>query len=74
MIELLKALLLNAKGNPITTALGFVALGLVGAGKMLSDNAFEPWGTALSGVGAMIAIVLGFVAKDKMKPPTEPPQ
>ncbi len=72
MIEILKSLLLNAKGNPITTALGMVAFACIGGGKVMTEHMIEPWGSAMTGVGAFIVIGLGLVAKDKMLPPKDP--
>ena len=69
MNELIKKLIANAKGNPITTALGFLALSCAGAGTTLSSAGIEPWGSAVTGVAAFLALGLGFVAKDSLLPP-----
>lgn len=66
-IEIAKQILANAKGSPITSVLGIIAIFLLGGGKVMADNMIEPWGTAVAGIGAIIVIVLGFVAKDKIK-------
>lgn len=74
-VEIAKTLIANAKGSPITTAFAMVALALLGAGKLMTENNVEPWGTAIAGLGAMIVLVLGFVAVDPKKlPPKDPPQ
>jgi hypothetical protein len=66
-IEIAKAILANAKDNPVTTVMAIIALGLLGAGGEMTKHGVEPWGTAVAGIGAIIVIVLGFVAKDKIK-------
>lgn len=74
-IEIAKQILANAKGSPGTTAAAMVALALLGAGKLMAEHQVEPWGTAIAGLGAMIVLVLGFVAVDPKKlPPKDPPQ
>lgn len=73
-IEIAKQILANAKGNPITTALALIAIALLGGGKVMADNLIEPWGTAVAGVGAILVIVLGFIAVDPNKKPRDPPQ
>lgn len=72
-IEIAKTLIVNAKGSPVTTALAMVAIGLLGGGKYMADNGVEPWGTAVAGIGAIVVIVLGFIAKDPKKH-EDPPQ
>ena len=73
-IEIAKTILANAKGSPITTALCLVAIALLGGGKLMTENAIEPWGTAVAGLGAIIVLVLGFIAVDPSKKPKVPPQ
>lgn len=70
-VDIAKQILTNAKNSPITSVFAIVALGLLGAGKLLADNGVEPWGTAVAGIGAIVVIVLGFVARDP-KPPEDP--
>jgi len=68
MIPILKAVLENAKGNKVATAFGVVAFCAAGAGKLMSENGVEPWGSAATGIAAFIAIGLGF-AVPKLLPP-----
>jgi hypothetical protein len=65
--QIAKAVLVNAKGSPVTSALAIVAIALLGAGKYLTEHAVEPWGTAVAGLGAMLVIGLGFAARDPKK-------
>lgn len=71
-LEIAKTILANAKGNPVTTALAMVAIALLGGGKLMAENAIEPWGTAVAGLGALLVIVLGFIAVDPNKPQGPP--
>jgi hypothetical protein len=72
MTELLKTIMVNAKGNKVATAFGVVAGSCFFAGDWLVANNIEPWGTALKGVAAFIAIGLGFaVPKLSEKSPEE---
>ncbi len=71
-IEIAKTILFNAKNHRLTSALAVVAIALLGAGKYMAENAVEPWGTAIAGVGATIVLVLGFVARDPKKMETPP--
>lgn len=73
-IEIAKTILSNAKGSPITTALAMIAIVLIGGGKLMTENAIEPWGTAVAGLGAIIVLVLGFIAVDPSKKPKDPTQ
>lgn len=66
-IEIAKQILANAKGSPITSVLGIIAIFLLGGGKVMADNMIEPWGTAVAGLGAILVIVLSFIAKDPKK-------
>ncbi len=63
-VEMAKQILANAKGHPVTSVFAVIAVALAGAGKMMAENGLEPWGTAVAGVGAMIVLVLGFIARD----------
>ena len=71
-LEIAKAILSNAKGSPITTALAMIAIVLIGGGKLMTENMIEPWGTAVAGLGAALVIVLGFIAVDPNKPKDQP--
>jgi len=73
-LEIAKTILSNAKGSPITTALAMIAIVLIGGGKLMTENAIEPWGTAVAGLGASIVLVLGFIAVDPSKKPKDPTQ
>lgn len=70
-IEIAKTFLANAKGHPVTTVFAIIAIGLLGAGKVMTEHSIEPWGTFVAGVGASVVIVLGFVARDPKKPDGE---
>jgi hypothetical protein len=63
-IELAKQILANAKNSPVTTVLAVIAIFLLGGGKVMAEHGIEPWGTAVAGIGAILVIVLGFVARD----------
>lgn len=71
-LEIAKTILTNAKGHPVTTALAMIAIAMLGGGKLMSENAIEPWGTAVAGLGAALVIVLGLIAKDPSKPKDQP--
>ncbi len=71
MAELLKTILVNAKGNKVATTFGVVAGCLFGAGEWLSTHGIEPWGTAAKGVCAFIAIGLGLAVPKLTAPKPE---
>jgi hypothetical protein len=68
MSELLRQLLVNAKGNPVGLVLASVALVCYGGGQKLSEALVEPFGTILQGVAGLLVLVAGAWAK-RQEPP-----
>lgn len=74
-IEIAKLILSNAKEHKLTTVLATIAVLLAGGGKVMAEHGLEPWGTAVAGLGALLVLVLGAVARDPKKvDPNEPPK
>jgi hypothetical protein len=69
MTEILKSLIVSAKENPKTTALGLAAAAFGGAGEAMQNFGFEPWGSIVIGLAGLLVVVAGMVAKDKPKTP-----
>lgn len=67
MNEKLRELVLAAKSNPRTSALGVVAIALYGAGETLRDHAIEPWGSIVVGLGGLVVLAGMLWARDPGK-------